>query len=701
MRRSASDSLNCLAYLTSMAISSRRCDAVENQSVSRAKSVLLYGLCALVLFAPLLEGGTTQTAVMIIRLLVCGLIGFQFAEAVKRDTLKMPRTSLGVPVLVFLWLSVLSLVFSSYSNQSTQWLLVLFSYAGLLYFVVIYFDRWEHLTVPFLVLAGEAFLESLWGLAQVFALDRARATGSFFNPNFLAGYLVLVWTPLLAYCSFFPYRRVKRLWNRNWNMFWTSVGRLAVPMVFCGVLLFGIVATGSRAGMLLVVLASALVVGARRGRTTIWIIVAFIMTIAVVPNPARDRLMAEHAANPFAYTRWQMWQATGQMMWDHPLGVGLGLYQYVSPQYAFPVEGLVARHERISQTPHNEFLQIGAELGVAAVVVFTSGIGILFREVCRQWSRRLNRWERMTLVGLSGSVLTVLVHAILDSNLHEPGIVVPFILLLGGLASFSRLSGRAGTHFTMISIRSRWIWGFAGMGVLAAVISLVVFIAVAWWEHTAGMQLMAQGDLSGAVSRHQKSVYWDPGKSLYRNSLAATYFQLYRATGDVGELQRALHELDKAIKLNPLDNRLRALCGFVHFSLAKDAMKVKDVETERAHLLEALQAYESAHGLAPFNAEYLYHIGLVSEALGEFQRAKAFVQQAVNLEPNFLVARGWLVKYHLAHNDPTSAQTEYREIVQRHERLATRAQTDLERRFLSIDLATLGSQAYLLAEEKV
>jgi hypothetical protein len=601
---------------------------------------------------------------------------------------------------MFLVICVLSVVLSPYTNHSMQWLLVLLSYAGLLYFVVIYLDRWEHLAIPFLVLIGTASLETVWGLTQVFALDHLRATGTFFNSNFLAGYLALVWTPLLAYCGFFPYRRLKRLWSKNRDMFWDWVGRLAVPMVFCTVLLFGIVATGSRAGMLLVVFAFTLVVGTRMGFSAIWILLGLIVTLGVVPNPARDRLITEHAANPFAYTRLQMWEAAGQMMWDHPLGVGLGLYQYVSPRYAFPVEGQIARHERIAQTPHNEFLQIGAELGVAAVVVFASGIVILLRELHRQWVRRLSRWERMALVGLSGSVLTVLVHALLDSNLHEPGLVVPFVMLLGALISFPRLNGGAGKHFILISIRSRWKWRLVGLVLLAAVVSLVVSIGVAWLEHVGGTQLVAQGNLSAALDKHQQSVNWDRGKSLYRNSLAATYYQLYRATGDAAALQRALHELGEANQLNPLDNRLQALRGFVHFSLAKDTKKVKNMAAERVHLLEALQAYKSAYELAPFNAEHAYHVGLVSDALGESEMAKAFVQQAVHLEPNFLVARGWLVKHHLTHNNPVSAQVEYREIVERQERLAAHSKTDLERRFLSIDPATLGPQIKL-AEERV
>lgn len=665
---------------------------VQDRSVSMGTSVVLYGLCVLILFAPLLEGGTTQLAVMIIRLLVFGLIACRYAVAVKEGRFQLPRTSLDIPVLVFLLLAVLSVMLSAYTNHSVQWLVVLVSYAGFLYFVVILIDRWEHLVVPFVALAGTAAVEAVWGLTQVVGLDQRRATGTFFNPNFLAGYLTLAWLPLLAYCGFFPYRRVKRLWNTDRNRFWSAVGRLCVPMGLCVVLLLGIMETSSRAGILLVILGCALVIGARLGCRTIGILVSLVLVLGVVPNPARDRLISEHAANPFAYTRWEIWQAAGRMMQDHPFGIGLGLYQYVSPRYAFPVEEQVARHERVAQTPHNEFLQIGAELGIGAIVVFAFGIGRVCREVHRQWVRRLSRWERMVLVGLSGSVLTVLTHALLDSNLHEPGIAIPFVLLLGSLLCFGHLSGRADRHSLIISIRSRWKWQVVGIVLLTAVVSLVLSIGMAWLDHADGIQLGSQGDLAAAINKHQRSVNWDPGKALYRNSLAATYYRLYRTTGNAEALKKALYELGEAIRLNPLDNRLRALSGSVHFALAKDARKLGGLAKERVHLNEALGSYQEAYELSPFNAEHVYYAGLVTDALGESDKAEAYVRQAIALEPNFLVAREWLVNHHLANKDPVSARAEYREIVDRHQRLVDRAQTDLERRFLSVAPAALESR---------
>jgi O-antigen ligase len=51
-------------------------------------------------------------------------------------------------------------------------------------------------------------------------------------------------------------------------------------------------------------------------------------------------------------------------MTEYPFGLGLGLYQYAYPHYAFPVEGQIARYGRVAQTPHNEYLQMGVELGV-------------------------------------------------------------------------------------------------------------------------------------------------------------------------------------------------------------------------------------------------------------------------------------------------------------------------------------------------
>ena len=55
-------------------------------------------------------------------------------------------------------------------------------------------------------------------------------------------------------------------------------------------------------------------------------------------------------------------------MTDHPFGIGLGLYQYTYPLYAFPVEGELLDMERSRRRPHNDYLQMGVEMGVGALL---------------------------------------------------------------------------------------------------------------------------------------------------------------------------------------------------------------------------------------------------------------------------------------------------------------------------------------------
>src|SRR5262245_6563318 len=83
---------------------------------------------ALLCFSPLLDGGTTYIAVMIIRLLILSLFGWYLLEGVTSGKFEyaFPRGSLVIGL--YLLVATACTVFSPYAHQSLQWLIVLMSY---------------------------------------------------------------------------------------------------------------------------------------------------------------------------------------------------------------------------------------------------------------------------------------------------------------------------------------------------------------------------------------------------------------------------------------------------------------------------------------------------------------------------------------------------------------------------------------------
>ena len=659
------------------------------RSTSPTGLLLLSGLF---IFSPLLEGGMTHLAVMSIRLMILLLLGLHLARDLVAGALTYPRLRIGPAVLAFLGLAALSTVLSPYTNQSLQWFVVLLSYAALLYLLVCFLREWEHVATLLAVVVAMGLFEAVWALVQAGWLDASRPSGTFFNPNFLAGYLAAIWTLALSYFCYVPVRRCP--WSRLRRDRLTRLTVLGLQIVALSVLLVGIVLTKSRGGFLAALVGTTLVVGVRFGRRGLGVLGLLVLLVLLLPTPLRDRLQAEHAVNPVSYARWQIWQNSVREMMDYPLGIGLGLYQYVAPRYAFPVEGQIARYGNVARTPHSEYLQMGVELGVASLPIFCWGVFVLALEARSVLRRRLRRWQRGVLVGVSGGVAGILVHAAVDSSLHQPALALLVTLYASSIVSALRLTRRAKEPARTIPINSRWIW--AGVATTAVVVLAVVVARVgfAWMAFEEGAATAARQDYAKAITHYENAIARDPGKALYHSSLAAAYFRVFAQTGDLVLGQASIQELRLASRLNPLDGRLSALLGHVYLSLGSH--RVASESLEKGGQMNpgdwrrlALVAYQRAADLEPFSPYYRFELGRLYLALGDGKKAEASVRRAVEIEPNFLPGRRFLAQLYLDSNRIEGARREYREIIERRERYAEWPKGPVEEQLLKTDVTSL------------
>ncbi len=662
-------------------------------------------LGSLIVFSPLLEGGSTHVAVMIMRLHVL-LLAVLAVPLVIRDG-AAPRLLQGVsaPILVFLALAGISALTSPYTHQSVQWVLVLLSYAGLLYLIVFFLTRWNHilrlLAVAVAVGAGEAG----YAVTQAWALGEIRPSGTFFNPNFLAGYLVAVAMPVLAaLCYGKPRRgpgsgggeRRSQDGRRQSRLGWLGIVAGAALLVLLGVAVFE---TGSRGAALALVAGLTAVAGLRFGARGVAIGLLMVCVGLLVPNPLQERVHAEHRKNPVGYARWQMWQQAAAASADHPWGVGLGLYRYVSPRYAVETDGEIARYGKVARTPHNEYLQMAVELGFAGPAVFLWGVVLLGREGLRALRLRLRRRERGMVVGAVAGVVVLLVHAAVDSNLHEPPLALMLALFAGVLLAARRLGDRR-YEPRSFPLRHGWVWGVASAVALVVLAGVILRFGLSWMAYEAGSRAQRNQDFETATLRYEQAIGLDPGKSLYHNALAAVRFQAFRASHDPADARGALEELNRAIGLNPLDGGLYGVLGNLHLQLLAALPDGTAYEGERDALRrDALLAYRRAAELEPYSPFHRLALGQVLLAMGDGDGAAAAVRAAVALEPNFLPGRLWLAGHYLASGHDrgrTLAREQYREIVERQARYAGRPKNHYERQLLEADSSRL---AKVLEEE--
>jgi len=638
-----------------------------------------------VICSPLQEGGTTHPAQMIIRLLIVLWVAVVLANGIRAGHWTIPVLSIRYVALSFIGLAVLATLFSPYGHPSRQWLLIIVGYTTFFYLLVSFIDRWEHIRTLTVMIVLMGVGEAAWTLVQGLAWNVARPSGTFFNPNFLAGYLTVTWSILLS-CAVYGFRK-RPATSLPWlppALWWGGLGS-----ALCGVGL-AILLTQSRGGMLVVLVATLFILTARYGwKFAFSCALLLVLAGVLIPTPIRDRVLAEHHQNPVSYARWQMWQGAVAEMVDHPLGIGLGLYQYTYPLYAFPVEGEISRYGKSAQTPHNDYLQMGVEMGLGALLAFAIGIVLVLYEMRRVLQGRLLRWQRSLIVGMGAGGVALLVHAALDSSLRESALAILLMLCGGLVVSAARLIGDGTCAVHIIPVRSRMAWSVGGACAVLFVTMEVIRLGVAWMTFESASRQAMSGETVAAIKGLKEAIALDPGKALYHHGLGSVYARTFEATREKQTFQLAHAEFKTAIELNPLDNRLLGLLGQLYVSAAQPASSPTSDEQQKSWLRAAVQVYERAIQLAPFSAPYRYEQARLFWLLGERDDAERRAREAQSLEPNFLPARALLARLWVDAGQVEEARIQLHEIQARQAQFKQWSKNSLEQAFLNVEVAPL------------
>ena len=186
----------------------------------------------------------------------------------------------------------------------------------------------------------------------------------------------------------------------------------------------------------------------------------------------RDRSAGD--SNPFADARVSIWRDTLSMIADFPVsGTGLGTYQLNYPFYAKKS----LRDKTTARHAESDWLTLGAESGLPALVLVLGGLAILMsripqlqRDSGADWPVR---WAFLS------AFFAELLHGLVDVPLHKPELGW-WILLLGGMG-FARACGEEQVKGVTLGIqRALFVVGGIGMIIFGG-----VFIRAQWWSGAA------------------------------------------------------------------------------------------------------------------------------------------------------------------------------------------------------------------------
>jgi O-antigen ligase len=597
---------------------------IERLSPYLAGPCLVIG--ALTVFAPLIDGGTTQLPMMVMRLVLLCALGGWLVSGLRTSTLSIPRTSLWWPVAAFSGLMSLSLLWSAYVSLSIQWVITIMLYVVFFGLVLHAADSTKRVRGLAVLLLVMGLFEGGLGIVQYLCLGEPRARGTFFNPNYFATYETACAVLALA---LLPAETDGR---RNETLL------LALAAAISCV---AIVLAQSRGGTVAFLLATAFVGLFRFGKKALVFLLILILCGIMFPNPVKQRITAVETQNPYAYTRFEIWENSLHRIAEHPMGLGLGMYKYGSFQSRFPIDEAIVRYGKRAETAHNEYLQLAVELGLPGLALLLIGIGMWANEAKRVLSGTPSKADKQLAVGLCAGVLAVLVHAGVDSVFHEPALAL-LVILMGGLVlalnTFSR------------DVRAReWHLPFryhpARMAlVVCATVALAVLVirpGAAWFMVDHGNRVLTEEDNLAAMTWYRYASIADPGSTAVRDGLARLYLQRFAASKDPEWLRLAKDEMEVAMALNPLDGRMPYRLGTIYLMLADQPA----LEASRdSFVARAEKAFEKAIFVDPFSPFGYFELGKVRRRQGDRATARQLLEQAIAYEPNFIPARAMLAE---------------------------------------------------------
>ncbi len=634
----------------------------------------------LLVFSPLIEGGTTYLPVAIISLTTSFIGAYWIRQSFINGRFIFPGTKFTAPILVFLFLSILTTLWSPYKNISIRWLMLIAAYIILFYLTLYSINSVARIRSIFNLLLIMGTFQSVLGIIQYLWFGSNRATGTFFNPNFLAGYLSA--TFLLGLGLFLNNREDRRL---------KIILTFSLPLM-----LIALFFTQSRGGFFSLFIGLFFVLFYCLKKKGVLIYLIILLSIILMPNPFIQRLKALNTSDSYAYSRIQIWRSSLPRIIESPLGVGLGIYKYTSQRYSFPIEEAVARYAKKAETAHNEYLQIAVELGVLGFLTFLWGITLLVKEglsIVRSLKTDRSNQSTGGAIGLLGGVIAIFSHGLVDSNLHEPSIVILLITLTGIIIAINKTYNTDRDQVFIIKKIKGKFYDISFIIIVILLSILTIRPCMAYYAHSYGEEYMKKADLNKAAELFRWAILFDPGNTSYHYSLSAATFNKFQKDKDPSLIDETISEINYAMKLNPINTLFPSRLAFVYQYLG---MTSKDSLAKERLLIEAEKNYKISIGLAPFYAPNYAGLAEIYLVLGDKEQAKMELMKAIDFEPRFLPARYQLAVIYQGEGKIELAEAEYRAIIEIKETYASKVQHVMEEEYLGVDIADVKKRLGLL-----
>ncbi len=626
------------------------------QQTVTAETVFFGSLLVLIVLLPFDEGGNGHIVQLVTQLLVLFCATIWAIHVFRERQFELRLYWIDLCVLGFLLWCLISSLFSAYAYASILELIKIFSYAVFFFLCRILFPiGTQRSTVVLLTILGSSLIQSGFAWYRYLTLPAKNIHGGFFDPNNLACFLVTGITLGLSAVLFSPLLTSAK--QRKYV-------RHAMIGMSLAVLLITLLAIQSR-GAVLSLLGTGFVLCTLKKKHLGLIFVLFVSLITFLPLPGGSLFQRlQKRDDPFAYQRIDIWQSSFTMAADHPrFGVGAGMFAYYGHQYNFPVEHQIARYGKILNAAHNDLLQIAAELGVIACLVFISGIVLAAYSSFRQLRSSCLKSVSVGAQGISGDpkvlpwqtvaasmgLLGIVLHAQVSNVLHPPAIA-----MIGAILLTILLDGDAPAVTTQITFVSSWYWyGALALTVLYILVPVILYPFLAHVQYLKYFEERRENPVD-AIEYVHSAIAFVPLHATYHQAIGEFHLSRFRTSPTLEDFYQSYTYLTEAIRLNPIHADAYSSLAELHREMFYQKLRWTSIQKQAAS--NALREYRRALRYEPYTPFLRMAMAALHADIKEFEQAVALLQEAVEIEPNFV--RGYqMLSMMLEHlNRPREAE---------------------------------------------
>ena len=587
-------------------------------------SFIEFLLIAIILLAPFDYGGNITIKPLIVVSLISLLVIFSYLfKKVREGSLVFFLTPLNLPIFLFLFLSLFSLLYSIDKFVTLHGVLYLFNYAVLFLIVINNFSSNKDLRRILRIIISLATLFSLLGLFQYLTstvpfpfCSEGRAYSIFITPNTFAAYLILVLPLLFVFFIFKP---------RLMNQATTGKASFATTVLLIIIIInwLAFLATQSRSGYISLFLSSfflSLLLLRKRKfwefRSRFFILFSTLLVSATIfflhsglfmKRAVKETALkrAEAIVSPFeapsARARLKFYRSAIKVIKKYPFsGTGFHTFHLIYPSVKDP-----GFRKESHFYVHNDYLQVFSELGIFGFISFLAlifsylhfSVFLISRKPDKSGRynlKELNREQFALILGTLGGSLSLFIHSLFEFNFY---IMALMITLFFYFALSVVVAKETGLLKREVKIKIRAFWRkplYFLLPVFFLVLAFLVLCPLLSEIYTQrGNRFFKKRNYREAEKLLKKAVFFGPLVSNYHTNLATAYNLL-------GKREKAEQEYKKGVDLSPYRVKNCVDLGWFYLeSSSKEEREKSLFYLKKATLLEpSCEFYNLRLGLA-------------------------------------------------------------------------------------------------------